>query len=730
MMRKKQLVGSEASQQDAIDALLERWEDRKQAGQPPEAGELCVDCPELAAEVAQQIADLEKVGLLLEEAGGGSDADEAPLAESIPQKEVALTLRLSELSLIDFGGMGIVGRAKDSKLRRDVAVKFIKPSNNNPVNQEHFLNEAKVTGRLAHPGILPIYGFGRTSDGLPFYAMRHVTGPTFEEAIEAYHRERKNQTKRQQVPALRKLLTHFASVAHTIAYAHERGVVHCDLKPQNILLGAFGETYVIDWGLAAGVSPSKGNVASLAERRGLHGAGTQGYGHPDQLSGTSPPRRAWDIYSLGAVLYKLLANRVPNAPQNPAPQNHRADALAIPKPRAADKNIPAALESICWRALDGDKARRYERASEVAEDVQRYLAGEPVAGHSETVAERVLRWQRSHQGATKIAGILLLMLVSVLILSSIFLWQSAEATEGKTRESLETAVKFAAQTVALEMNNRWQALNLAARDPRLLAALESFATDNPAAAQGILQARIKHHRNAFDRVKSASWFLCDAQGRQVARSPLSRSIGKNYAHRDYFHGNGRDFPKTAPGELLPGDPPYIERPHHSVVYQSTSDNSLKVAYSVPVFVNPGSDEEQFVGVIGMSVKLGGFSILREDLLKKHHLILVDLREDWLAGQAAKGLILHHPNLGELVQDSSRDRERPRLSEDLVARLLALRANEPSFYLEDFVDPVSASKRGSLAAFAKVAVRNKGQSPRDSGWAVIVREDRGANGFFR
>lgn len=727
MKRKKQSSGGQDSRQSEVDALLERWEEQKMAGQSPSVDELCADCPELAAEVGRQIVDLEKVGVLLEEEGV-LDADEAPIAESLPQKEAVLTLRLSELLPIDFGGMGIVGRARDSKLRRDVAVKFMKPSKNSPLNQERFLNEAKITGRLDHPGVLPVYGFGRTADNLPFYAMRYVIGPTFEEAIHAYHRERKTQTKREQMLALRKILTHFVSAAHTIAYAHERGVAHCDLKPQNILLGAFGETYVIDWGLAAVVSP--GNFDGLAERRGLCGAGTHGYCHPEQLAGTAPPSRAWDVYSLGAVLYKLLTNRVAGESQSPSPESHNFSGKTTPSPRAVDKTIPAALESICLRALGNDKSRVYERASEVADDVQRYLAGEPVSGHSETAAEKVLRWQRSHQGAAKMAGLLLLALVSVLVISSVSLWQFAEATEGKTRESLETAVKFAAQTVALEMNNRWQALNLAARDSRLLTALESLDAAERAAAANILQARLKHHRNSFDGLKSASWFLCNAQGRQVARSPLSlRSIGKNYAHRDYFHGNGRDFPPTKDNDPLPGDPPYIEGTHHSVVYQSTSDASLKVAYSVPVFTSPGSDEERFVGVLGMSVQLGGFSILREDLLDNHHLILVDLREDWLSGQAAKGLILHHPHLGTLGPNSGQSQDRPRLAKDLVARLLTLRANEPSFYLENFVDPVSASKRGSLAAFAKVAVRSEGELPRDSGWAVIVREKRSFGGLF-
>ena len=497
-------------------------------------------------------------------------------------------------------------------------------------------------------------------------------------------------------------------------------MIHCDLKPKNILLGVFGETYVIDWGLSVAVSPSKGNFSGVTAHRETHGAGTEGYSHPDQLSGQSSPKRVWDIYGLGAVLYKLLTNRVT------IDSVESGNKAASPRsPRSIDRTIPAPLESICRQALGVVEGHSYERASEVADDVQRYLSGEPVAGHSEAFWERVLRWQRSHQGATKIAGGLLLILVAVLVVSSVSLWRFAQTNELKTRQSLETAVNLAAQTVALEMNTRWQALNLAARDPVLLDGLENIRTSESEEVSSVLQARIRHHRNAFQSFNSHSWFLCTAEGLQVARSAVShRSTGKNYGHRDYFHGNGIDIDVAEGSEGLPGDPPYIERPHHSIVYQSTSDRSLKIAYSVPVFRNPGTDSETFVGVIGMSVKLGGFRILSEDLLGDHHLILVDLRDDWLSGEARKGLILHHPDLGELVGGTtSNESLRPRLGPELVKRLLTLRANDPSFYLERFIDPVSPSQRGRLAAFAKVTVRGQGETLKDSNWAVIVQEDR-------
>ena len=702
---------------DLIEELLDRWEDERRQGVDVDLGVLCEAHPDLLPELRRRVAELDEVGSILEREAPDKLLETSNPFEMISHDEVALTLRLSELSLFDLGGMGVVGRAKDSELRREVAVKFMKPANNSPVNQERFLNEVKVTGRMAHPGILPVYGFGKTSDDIPFYAMRYVSGPSLEEAINDYHRERKNQTRREQTAVLRKLLSHFVSVAYTMAYAHERGVIHCDLKPQNILLGTFGETYVIDWGLAVGVSPSKGNFTGVAERRDAHGAGTEGYSHPDQLKGNSPPHREWDIYGLGAVLHKLLTNRTVRWDES--------GSGTIRRPRAIDKTIPAPLDTICAQTLGVLPEHRYERASEVADDVQRYLSDEPVAGHNEGFLERIVRWQRSHQGATKLAGILLLLLLLVLGGSSFSMWRFAKETEQKTRESLDTAVKFAAQTVALEMNNRWQALKLAARDPKILSELERLSMTDEGEVSEILQARIKYHRGNFPTTSdSSSWFLCDTVGKQVARSPKSfRSTGKYYAHRDYFHGNGLDYEETQVGSSLPGDPPYIEQSHHSIVYKSTSNQTLKVAYSVPVFTNPGTDEERFVGVIGMSVELGEFRFLSGGALRNHNLILVDLRDDWLGESAEKGLILQHPDMEDLLAVPGQGMDRPRLREDLVLRLIGLSRDDPSFYVEDFVDPVLRPSRGSLAAFAKVWVRGDGKIPTDSRWAVIVQEDR-------
>ncbi len=680
-----------AGREARIDLLLEAWEEARGQGREVAVEDLCRERPELEAEVRARIRRLERIGGLMERETGPDPSQEL---EPLPCTEVELSSSLEDLTFLEQGGMGVLGLARDPRLERNVVVKFLRSSSDSPAGRERFLNEARVTGGLDHPGVLPVYGFGRAEGQRPFYAMRHVSGRTLEKEIDEYHRQGRYRRRGEQNQALAHLLGRFVSVAYTIAYAHEQGIVHCDLKPQNILLGSFGETYVIDWGLS---------VSCLAQDRktATWGSGTQGYSHPRQLSGDAPPSPAWDIYSLGAILCRLLTGQSPGK------------GCFRPK-----RGVPPALASIARHALGEDLDDAYRGAREVAEEVERYLAGEPVRVHSETLGERALRWQRSHQAAAKAAGGLLLLLVAVLAAGLFSLWLFAGAMERQRRESLETAAGFAAQTVALEMNNRWQALRLASRDSRLLEALEGLeAGGSLDGFQEGLQNRIRFHRNANPELRSASWFLCDAEGRQVARSPLSRSLGKNYAHRDYFHGNGRDY-----AESVPGDPPWIDRPHHSVVYRSTSDDSLKVAYSVPVYLNPGTDSERFLGVIGMSVRLGEFSFVRRRNLQGHHLILADLREDWLEDRARRGLVLHHPGLGERIQESGEERNRPRLEDALVQRLRSLGEEEAGFHLEDFVDPLFPSQPGTWAAFVRVRTESGGERSRDSGWAVIVQEE--------
>src|SRR5262249_34874646 len=151
------------------------------------------------------------------------------------------------------GGIGKVSVAFDAELQREVALKQIKPERADDTDSRaRFLLEAEVTGRLEHPGIVPVYGKGDDEEGRPFYVMRFVRGTSFDEAMPQFHRadEDLHRDPRERTLALRQLLDRFADICHTIAYAHSRGVLHRDLKPANVLLGPFNESLVVDWGLA------------------------------------------------------------------------------------------------------------------------------------------------------------------------------------------------------------------------------------------------------------------------------------------------------------------------------------------------------------------------------------------------------------------------------------------------------------------------------------------------
>jgi serine/threonine protein kinase len=299
-----------------------------------------------------------------------------PTTVHIPESRDRYTLT----QLHATGGIGRVWLARDASLSRDVALKELRPE-----RAEHaailarFLREAQVTGQLEHPGVVPIYEMGRRDeDQAPFYAMRFVRGGTLAEAIAAYHRRREQA---QAGPLeLRELLSAFVSVCNAVAFAHSRGVLHRDLKPNNVVLGDYGEVVVLDWGLARlmgqahadgeGAAPLQVAGASEAEAT-VQGQvlGTPAYMAPEQAEGRLDQLGpATDTYGLGAILYEILAGKAPF-------RGPEADVLrqvireAPDRPRSLVAGVPAALEAVCLKALAKKPADRYASARELAAEV-------------------------------------------------------------------------------------------------------------------------------------------------------------------------------------------------------------------------------------------------------------------------------------------------------------------------------------------------------------------------
>jgi serine/threonine-protein kinase len=306
------------------------------------------------------------------------------------------------------GGIGRVWLAHDASLGRDVALKELRPERaGNPAVGTRFLREAQITGQLEHPGVVPIYEVGqRPEDQAPFYTMRFVRGRTLAEAVAAYHQRR---ARGEAGPLeLRELLTAFVGVCNAVAFAHSRGVLHRDLKPQNVVLGDYGEVIVLDWGLARLLhqAPGEGDAVPVqVSAESEAGAtvqgqvlGTPAYMAPEQAEGRLDQLGpATDVYGLGAVLYEILAGRAPFRGKETAPVLRQVIYEPPARPRSMVGAAPAALEAVCLKALAKKPAERYATAKEVAAEVQRWLADEPVSAYRPPLAARAGRWLRRHR---------------------------------------------------------------------------------------------------------------------------------------------------------------------------------------------------------------------------------------------------------------------------------------------------------------------------------------------
>jgi serine/threonine-protein kinase len=376
------------------------------------------------------------------------------------------------------GGIGMVFVALDSELHREVALKQIQTHHaDDPDSRARFLREAEVTGRLEHPGVVPVYGLGTNEQGRPYYAMRFVRGGSLKDAIEAFHRADENRLRdpAERTLALRQLLRRFVDVCNAIAYAHSRGVIHRDLKPANILLGPYGETLVVDWGLAKEVAredPVRLATAEMTLRVASQSGsgetmagsaiGTPSYMSPEQAEGR--PERvgpASDIYGLGATLYCLVAGQPPLEGGDIDELLRRVRQGEIRPPRQVNPRVPAALEAIVIKAMDVRPGDRYDSAHALAVEVERWLADEPVRAHREPAWERARRWMRRRR--TLMAAIAAGVLAATLGLAAVLV--------------VQTRAKAALQSANLDLDLANKNMNAANRELRLANARERARFD-------------------------------------------------------------------------------------------------------------------------------------------------------------------------------------------------------------------------------------------------------------
>ncbi len=444
------------------------------------------------------------------------------------------------------GGTGVVYRAEQEEPRRTVALKILSPQwAGQEAVRERFRREARSMAALSHPDILPVYAVGET-DGLPWFTMKFAGGGALAHRIRDYRGR----------PAEAAALT--AQLARALAFAHERGVLHRDIKPGNILFDADGHAYLADFGLAKHLVDDRGTHALTLDSEVL---GTPNYLAPEVASGHPGATIAGDIYSLGAVLYELLSGRPPHEAANlPALLRRVADEQPVP---LADINAsaPRDLRAICEKAMAKEPERRYRTARDFADDLRRFLAGDEVEARELGWWESFRHWCRRHP---VVATLLVIVALLVVALSA----TSVYAHAGRTRAELNLRKSLLAEAEGIRRS----------RLPRFRAhALERVAA---AASNGESEEMRAERRSqaiaalAFPELRLNATPKADS-GWELA----AVSAGLEYCAWTKAGGDGWQVTRTSDGKVLgrsaaPGHPWRISRDGRWVALNRDEDWQL------------------------------------------------------------------------------------------------------------------------------------------------------------
>lgn len=322
--------------------------------------------------------------------------------------------------IIGEGGVGCVRLAYDKTIGRRVAVKeLLEAVKGDSLLQKTFIHEAKITGKLEHPGIIPVYQLGYREDGTAYYVMRYVKGETLEEQIKKCRKSTVDLSYIERI----KLLDTLIDTCDTLAYAHSKGVIHRDLKPSNIISGKFGETIVLDWGVAQAIDEGDGDffstvrsdqIDTYSDNDNTYSVGTLSYMAPEQLNGKAV--KASDVYSLGVILFRLISGELPYKGSSPDIETQLLSVKPSPSPSRYVGIISPELGAICEKAMAKNPDDRFADASELSHQLKAYRDGRMVNIYSYSRQELFQRFLARN----KFAVIMFALLFSTVIVGAIF----------------------------------------------------------------------------------------------------------------------------------------------------------------------------------------------------------------------------------------------------------------------------------------------------------------------
>ena len=350
------------------------------------------------------------------DAGGEAANNQAAAARSRRPVDVpAADSVFGEYELLEEvgrGGMGVIYKARHRRLGRIAALKMILGGRFSSADERRrFALEASAAAALDHPGIVPVYEIGEVASQ-PFFAMKFVDGASLAERRDDF---------RGDADRLRKGARLIATVAHAVEHAHQHGILHRDLKPANILIDAADHPLLTDLGLAKSTTDDSNLTRTGAV------LGTPGYMPPEQAASDGRVTTRSDVYALGAMLYELLTGRPPHVAETPIQTVMSVLHEPIVPPRRMDRTIDPELELICLKCLARDPEERYDAARDLADDLDRWLSGEPISLKAPSISAVSARWVRQHRGLVYLLfAVLLGTLLAVPLLANVFQSQGSE----------------------------------------------------------------------------------------------------------------------------------------------------------------------------------------------------------------------------------------------------------------------------------------------------------------